>query len=479
VIALRRPASARVAAALVVLASLFGAQAAAASSKQVTFFEAPRDLTAAGTTQASQTAALDEIGALGVHALRVNLHWYDVAPAADQSTKPNFDASDPNAYSWGAYAQVIDDAKKRGWTVLISPSSPVPKWATAAGTDTVTRPKADEFELFGRAVAKRFGGPKVMWSIWNEPNLDVFLKPQTVGGKFVAGPIYRQLFISGRKGIQASQPGAKVLFGETAPSGLVSGRQKPIAFLRDALCISSKYKFDKSCGKLTVDGFAHHPYRSIKGIPASTDDVTYQVLPRLTRAIDKFAKAGAINAGRPVYLTEFGIQSYPDLCFGEPAQLQLEERNRAEHIAYSNPRVLGFSQYLLTDDNATGPRVWGGFETGLKYAIGGKPKLAYDGFRLVMDVTATSKKKLSIWGLVRPATGRTTVAIERRVGKKWATWKKLKTKADGSFTTTDKRRSGARYRYRWTSPTLGKLTSPGVTEYKSAKSGGSANCATR
>lgn len=461
---LRNARTAIVAFAALGVVALAGSAGAAASAGQTTFFEAPRDLTAQGTSTQGRVAALNEIASLGIHALRVNLHWYDVAPGRDDAVKPAFDATDPAAYSWGAYGQVIDDAKARGWTVLISPSAGVPKWATASGIDTVTRPKPAEFELFAQAVAKRFAGPKVIWSIWNEPNLLFNLAPQLVDGKYVAGRLYRDLFIAGRKGIRTAQPGATVLFGETAPSSLVADRQKPIAFLRDALCVSRRYKFDAACGRLTIDGVAHHPYRSLPGIPTNTEDVTYHVIPRLTRALDRMAAAGAINAKQGVYLTQFGIQSLPDESFGVPAQRQLEERARAERLAFFDPRVKGFSQYLLSDDLATGPRQWAGSESGLRYAAGA-PKPALAGFRLVLDVLPVKGGRVSIWGLVRPATKPTTVIVERRTGKRFVTWKKLRTDSEGSFVIRDRRRAGAEYRLRWSGPD-GRLNSPAVAAFK-------------
>jgi hypothetical protein len=449
---------------------LTGASVAAASSKQDTFFEAPRDLTSRGSTPASRDAAFATLDSLGIKALRVNLRWLDVAPSPDASTKPAFDATDPAAYNWNGFADTIDKAKARGWKVLISPSGEVPKWATAAGADYVTRPKPAEFELFTTAVAKRFGGPNVIWSIWNEPNLPRFLKPQTVAGKPASGRIYRELYLAGQRGIAAGGQGsAPILFGETAPVGSSKdGRIKPIAFLRDALCLSRSYKKDKACAKIVTGGVAHHPYRSIQGIPKSQDDVTYQVMSRLTKALDKAAKAGAIDKKRSVYMTEFGIQSSPDKFFGVPVQQQLEERARAERMAYFSPRIRGFSQYLLTDDDAApGVKGYGrnpGFESGLRYATG-KDKPSLKAFRLTLDVKRIGRK-LSIWGLVRPATAKTTVVLERRLkGGKFKTWKKASTKANGSFTASDAVRSGVQYRYRWTSPT-GKLTSPYVRVFK-------------
>ncbi|MBJ7471352.1 MAG: hypothetical protein JHD16_08610 [Solirubrobacteraceae bacterium] len=447
-----------------------GPSMAQASSNQDVFFEAPRDLTAAASTDASRDAAFAELTRLGVKALRVNLRWYDVAPEPESSTKPAFDATSPSAYNWGNYGATIDRAKALGWKVVISPSSSVPKWATAAGVDTVTRPKADEFKLFTQAAALRFGGANVLWSIWNEPNLPKYLQPQIQAGKPVGPALYRELFLAGRDGIRAGgQPTAPVLFGETSNGGSsTDGRLAPLAFLRAAFCLSSKYKFDASCGKLTLDGVAHHPYQFTLGAPKS-DDVTYQVISRLPTFLDKAAKAGAVNSGLQVYLTEFGVQSQPDAYFGLPPQQQLELRARVERDAYYNKRVRGFSQYLLTDDNSgTGPNncvSFGGFETGLRYADGrAKPSLA--GFGLVLDVKPSGKKS-SIWGLVRRATGPTNVVIERRVSGKgsFKRWKTVKTKSNGAFTATDTLHSKGQYRYRWTSPE-GKVTSPAVNVFK-------------
>ncbi len=452
----------------VTLGWLVGPSAAQASSNQDVFFEAPRDLTSGSSTDATRAAAFTDLKGLGVKALRVNLRWYDVAPSPESSTKPSFEATDPAAYNWAGYGATIDQAKALGWKIIISPSAAVPKWATAAGLDTVTRPKAAEFKLFTQAAAKRFGGPTVIWSIWNEPNLPSYLKPQIVGGKPVGGLLYRELFLAGREGIRAGgQTTAPVLFGETTNTGRATdGRRPPLAFLREALCLSTKYKFDKSCGKLTLDGVTHHPYQFTLG-PVQPDDVNYTVLSRMPTFLDKAAKAGAVNAKLLVYLTEFGIQSLPDNYLGLSLQDQLQLRARVERDAYFNKRIRGFSQYLLTDDNDTGKNAsgctqFGGFETGLRSADG-KAKPSFAGFGLVLDVKPSGKKKVSIWGLVRRATGPTSVVIERRTTGKGAfkTWKTATTKSNGVFTATDALHKKAQYRYRWTSPE-GAVTSPFV-----------------
>lgn len=473
VIALSLPSRALALLLVAISGWLVGPSVAQASTNQDVYFEAPRDLTARGgtpATDATRDAAFKDLQSLGVKALRINLRWYDVAPSPESPTKPSFDATDPAAYDWGGYGATVDRAKQLGWKLIISPSSDVPKWATASGADTVTRPKADEFKLFTQAVAKRFGGPTVSYSIWNEPNLPKYLKPMIVGGKAVGPALYRELFIAGREGLRVGQPGAAVMFGETTNSGRsTDGRMTPLAFLRAAFCLSSKYKFDKKCGKLTLDGVSHHPYQFTLAKPLA-DDVNYSVLSRMPTFLDKAAKAGAINTKVRVYLTEFGVQSLPDNLLGLSYQDQVELRARVERDAYFNKRIRGFSQYLLTDDNpgkdSQGCPAYGGFETGLRRSDGtAKPSFA--AFGLALDVKPSGKKKVSIWGLVRRATAATTVVVERRVSGKgsWKSWKTVKTKSNGAFTTSDSLHSKAQYRYRWTSPE-GKVTSPYVRVFK-------------
>ena len=60
-------------------------------------------------------------------------------------------------------------------------------------------------------------------------------------------------------------------------------------------------------------------------------------------------------------------------------------------MAYVNPRVAAFSQYLMSDDppRSSGYR-YGGFESGLRTADG-KEKPAYKGFRLPLAVEATGQ----------------------------------------------------------------------------------------
>ena len=57
------------------------------------------------------------------------------------------------------------------------------------------------------------------------------------------------------------------------------------------------------------------------------------MLSRLTTALDRAGRTGAIPQRLPVWLTEFGIQSVPDPAFGVSFLRQAEYRAISERIA--------------------------------------------------------------------------------------------------------------------------------------------------
>src|SRR5207248_7423496 len=232
----------------------------------------------------------------------------------------------------------------------------------------------------------------------------------------------------------------KVLFGETAPTGYTRvnfRREKskallhdvaPLAFLRGALCLNAHYRKAGSCSALPTSGYAHHAYTKASGPfyrPPEADNVSIGVLSRLTRALDRAAHAHAIPAHVPVYLTEFGVQSKPNRFLGVPVARQAEYDAIAERIAWSNPRVAGFSQYLLRDDPLGGPpgsSVNGGtvgFQTGLEYLNGARKPL-YFAWPVPLTVSK-SGRGFALWGLVRPAgtTTKVIVMVRPRGSKKY------------------------------------------------------------
>jgi hypothetical protein len=447
---------------------------ASARSSQFTIFEAPRELLSDDAALRAQT--LDEIEGFGVGWVRIVLYWQSVAPDAGSASVPAFDERDPNAYpGFGRYDRAIAEARARGLRVLLTVSGPVPKWATSERKDNLTRPSPTRFERFITAVGRRYRDQVSYWAIWNEPNHPDFLLPQYSAGKKPVSPgIYRKLVQAADRGLQASGNGSdRMWLAETAPRG--TGKVvAPLTFLRGTLCLSTSYRKSSSCGRLPGDGWAHHAYTPAAGpffVPPSRNDVTIGVLDRLNSALAKAGNAGAIRKDMPIYLTEFGIQSFPDRISGVSQQQQAEYRSISERIAYRNGRVRGFSQYLMRDDlprpNAASElERFGGFESGLRLSDGTR-KLSYEGFRLPLVATRGSRST-SLWGLVRPATGRTKVTIDYRnsAGSPWHRLKSDSTNSDGYWSTTTSARSSRSYRVRWTAPNGTTYTGPPTRSYR-------------
>ena len=455
---------------LPLLAAFLWPAASPASPRQAVTFEAPRELLSSST----RDATLDQIRGFGVTRVRQLVYWRDYAPSPDSRTRPaGFDASDPNAYPadrWDALDGLIAAAKAHGVAVTLTLTGPVPRWATRAKKDNLTDPDPKEYGAFATAIGRRYGEQVSTWSIWNEPNQPQFLRPQYVKGKPASPKLYRKLYQAASAGLRSTPANADdtILIGETSPRGN-SNVVHPLAFMRGMLCLDSKYRKAKSCGELQASGYAHHAYTTSQGPrfkPTSKDDVTIGVLARLISALDKAGKAGALPPKLPVYLTEFGIQTTPDKISGVSLSKQAAYLAVAEHMAYVNPRVAAFSQYLMSDDppRSDGGYRYGGFESGLRSADG-KPKPAYEGFRLPLAVEIYGSNDV-LWGLVRPERAVTKVTIERRPrGKGWRVLKTLDTTSTGVYALTTRHSDGQTYRVRWTSPDGHTYTGPAVQGY--------------
>ncbi len=457
------------------LAACALAPAASASSSQTTFFESPALL----LNPATRPATIETLQRLGVRALRVELAWRNVAPSPNGTHRPSFDATNPDSYNWSEYDPVIEEAAARGWRILLTVTSPVPRWATGnpRGHSAVYKPNANQFRSFMTAVARHYGPSVAMFSIWNEPNHHEFLEPQFNRNGTPASPsIYRGLYQAGYAGLQAgglAHP--RVLIGETAPEGEAHPRSpvrgpnhnvSPITFMRGVLCLSANWRRSGHCAKLTAAGWGLHPYASIRGpfyTPKNPETVTIGVLSRMTSALNRAAGAGSIASHLPIYVTEFGVISTPNRQIGVPVAKQAEYQAIAEHIAYENPRVAAFSQYLLRDDTPKG-RSHVAFQTGLEYA-NGKAKPLFSAFPVPLAVSRHGHG-YSLWGLVRPAGEATTLTVEaqRRGSRRWSVLAQVHTNSRGYWTMLSNVQASS-WRVRWTSPEGTVYKGPPIRAY--------------
>ena len=334
-----------------VAASLAPAGAQAAKGMEVALYDDPVLL---ARHYYDRDRALQNARELGVTRVRLFVNWAGVMGKQRESTET---PAEPTYY-WGIYEEIIDAAARAGIRVQLDLTGPAPRYATGDKNMGMTQPDPARFAEFAKAAATRFKGRVDRYSVWNEPNHDGWLRPSAEAPK-----LYRALYVAGYAAIKSADPGAAVLFGETAPYHGTRA-MAPLTFLRRTLCLTPKYKIDKKClagmpegtrkPTLRTDGYAHHPY-DFRNAPnykfRGNDNVTIGTLSRLTSALDKAARAKALLApkGRRapfVYLTEFGY-----FATGERAQIPEDKLVKylpqAFAIAQKNPRVKQMLQYGL------------------------------------------------------------------------------------------------------------------------------------
>ena len=242
----------------------------------------------------------------------------------------------------------------------------------------------------------------------------------------------------------------------------------PLLFLREALCLNRSYHRAAGCSELRAAGWAIHPYPPLPGplyVPHNPESVTIGSLGRIIRALNRAGRARALPARLPVYITEFGIMSKPNRYQGVPVAKQAEYDAIAERIAWSNPRVASFAQYLLSDDPAP-PRGTRrvAFQTGLEYANGlAKPLLG--GFPVPLTVTRHGST-YRFWGYVRVAGAATTLTLEaeRRGSSHFSPLAEIRTNSRGYWTSASPV-AASHWRVRWTAPDGAEYLGPPIRAY--------------
>jgi hypothetical protein len=463
--------------------SLATVPAASASRSQTTLF----DLGGSGLNLPPEQRALqlDQLHDFGVDTVRVIVAWRSIAPEPHAFNKPAFDATDPAAYpaqNWTALDDLVSGARSRGMNVLLTPSTPVPDWASSAH-EQYTDPSPSEFQQFVQALGTRYSGnyspppalptdppnptlPRVdRWSVLNEANLTLFLKPQLRHGKSVSAKIYRNLFLAAQRGLQASgHSNDTLLIGETSPGPGRKGTD-PITFMRGVFCLNAKFKRKGGCAPIDADGWAQHPYDPFDApFDAGTHNlINLATIDDLAKALKMARAAGATTRKLPIYVTEYGIESVPDRKYGVSQLQQAEYISISEYLMFRNPTIRSFGQYLMEDDTGNAQV---NFQTGLEFSDGRK-KVSYSAFPIALVAQRPSEKrnKVTIWGHVRPKGAPFTVTVKARGPSAAHTIKTIHTNAAGYFQFRTTFHQGRRYSASTLLPDGTELTGPFVRVY--------------
>ena len=261
--------------------------------------------------------------------------------------------------------------------------------------------------------------------------------------------------------VRAADPGAQVVIGTLSPRGQrlrrVDTVMRPLAFLRAFGCRSDRWtrlriSECRNFRPATGDGFAIHPYGgriAPERAHQSVDDVSLAQVGNLTATLDRLQRARALRATTRrfgIYIDEYGYQTNPpDRFAGIGPRTQDSWLQRAAYLAWRNPRIRLFTQYLWRDEPRSSDGSYGGWQSGLRY-VGGraKPALAHFDTPFVIDAA-----RGRLWGQVRPG-GRHSVTVEKRTSAR-AAWGRLAvvtTDARGYWTLTRRLVPGTSYRYR-------------------------------
>ncbi len=245
-------------------------------------------------SNALRALAWTRIGQLRADYVRVIVPWNDVVRSPNAKRPPV-----PARYQLTSFDRLVREARSHGVKVQMTLALSAPAWATTTHKVGKTNPNPKLFAAFAGDMARHFRGKVARFSVMNEPNLAVWLKPVKTSALQ-----YRTIYALSYAAIKRASPGAKVFFGETAPfiRTAAAGTQ-PLPWIAQVL----------KGARLKADGVAHHPYSfklsPLKPWPAK-GSVTIGSLGRLSTAVKGYAKSGQLrtpDGGVPgIYLTEHG-----------------------------------------------------------------------------------------------------------------------------------------------------------------------------
>ena len=190
--------------------------------------------------------------------IRLLVQWNLAAKTRPANATDPFDP----AYELDDVDEAVRSAQENDQEVILTISG-TPRWANGGKNPNVMPTRVADFTSFSRAIGSRYSGrfmgyPFVrFWSIWNEPNLQLFLSPQFDSrGRSVAPANYAKLAAAGYAGLKAGNPQAQIAIGETSARG-----SDKATGLRPT---HSPGKFAELVAKanprLKFDAWSHHPY---------------------------------------------------------------------------------------------------------------------------------------------------------------------------------------------------------------------------
>ncbi|MCS7007944.1 MAG: glycoside hydrolase family 5 protein [Gaiellaceae bacterium] len=330
-------------AALAALAAHASPRAVAAERMWLGFHDDPSYRWVADRDRRAERAAAD-----GASIVRLLVEWNRAAPRRPASPANPFDP----AYVLDDVDEAVRRAQEHGQEVMLTISG-TPSWANGGKPPNVMPTRLSDLTSFARAIATRYSGryngyPFVrFWSVWNEPNLQLFLTPQfDARGRSVAPANYARLYAAAYAGIKAGNPSALVAIGETSARGTdkPGGLRPTHSPARFAELVA------KANPRLQFDAWAHHPYPSVPSLRPSQrvrwPNVSLASLPQFQQSLRTWFRRSDVR----IWVTEYAHETRPEDPLGVPYATQATYLRQAVQIARSYPFVDMFIWFVYQDD---------------------------------------------------------------------------------------------------------------------------------
>lgn len=405
-------------------------------------------------------ALVDEFASdLGADVVRINFRWNEAEPRP-RVYEPDY---------IGRAVSAIRRARARGMRVLLvvyeAPewASDRALWGTAPPGDRAgvyhsyyppTLASLDKLQAFMTYFSGMMRGEVFAYSCWVEPNLWTYMYPQrTATDKSFAVRRYAAILRAFSAGVRAGDPEAKVVAGETSPTGDDSRlRTSPQRFARRLAAFGGAAHFD---------AYAHHPYPTggnahIAPSALPRDPAHTVWLANLDTLLDVFP-------AKPFYLTEYAYPTVYSHLFGvsvsEPRQAQY--LRTALRMAARRDQVQMLLWFPRTDYSDAGTyRDMMGLYCGL-VRLGGARKPAYyvfaGGNRLTLDRldAVAPGGRLTLRGTLTsarmgPLSGKRLVVLAHKPHRPWVEVARTTTRSDGSYSIAVRPYASATWKVRWT-----------------------------
>ncbi len=329
---------------LVALCALLAVPLATAQAAQrmpIGFFDDPSFRWSSTRDQNLQLAA-----STGASVIHTTAAWATLAP-----TRPADAANgDDPAYKLTDLDDLVFQSSIYNLRVMINITG-TPKWANGGKAPNVMPKKLSDLTTFARMLATRYNGRSghgsvSLWSVWNEPNLQLFLTPQFVGKKIVGPSNYAKLYKAAYAGIKAGNPWAKVAIGETS----ARGRDKPLKGISASIAPGTFARLLSQVKGIKFDAWAHHPYPTSPNLPPMQKvrypNVTLSTLSKFESDLKKW-----FHRSVPVWITEYGHETKPAEPHGVTYAKQAAYAKQALTFAKKDPNVQMFIWFVFRDSS--------------------------------------------------------------------------------------------------------------------------------